>query len=146
MNEKLCDILVVEDNPTDAELTLRALRRAKLANPITVVEDGAEALEYLFGVGKHAGRPSEGTPRVVLLDLKLPKLSGLEVLRRIRGDERTSQVPVVIVTSSREEPDVKEAYRLGVNSYIVKPVEFEKFVDAMTRVGLYWVLLNEPPR
>ncbi|HVN77039.1 MAG TPA: response regulator [Thermoanaerobaculaceae bacterium] len=146
MNADPCDILVVEDNPTDAELTLRALRRANLANPVTVVEDGEEALDYLFGMGKHSTRPDGGTPRVVLLDLKLPKLSGLDVLRRIRADGRLRGVPVVVVTSSREEPDVKEAYRLGVNSYIVKPVEFEHFVDAMAKVGLYWVLLNQPPR
>lgn len=145
MDAKPCDILIVEDNATDVELTLRALRRAGLANPVHVVEDGPEALEYLFGTGKHAARPDGSTPRVVLLDLKLPKLSGLDVLRRIRGDERTRHLPVVVVTSSREEPDVKEAYRLGVNSYIVKPVEFEKFVEAMTQVGLYWVLLNQPP-
>ena len=145
MNATPTDILLVEDNPTDAELTLRALRQANLTNPVTVVEDGPEALEYLFGTGRHSTRPNGGTPRVVLLDLKLPKLSGLEVLRRIRGDERTRSVPVVVVTSSREEPDIKEAYRLGVNSYIVKPVEFEKFVEAMSHVGMYWVLLNQPP-
>jgi two-component system, response regulator len=140
-----CDILIVEDNPTDAELITRALRRANLANAITVVEDGVEALDYLLGVGTHADRPNHGTPRVVLLDLKLPKLSGLEVLRRIRADERLRRIPVVVVTSSREEPDVAEAYRLGVNSYVVKPVEFESFAEAMTQVGLYWLLVNVPP-
>jgi two-component system response regulator len=146
MNANPTEILIVEDNPTDAELTQRALRRANLINPVTVVEDGEEALEYLFGTGRHARRPNGAAPRVVLLDLKLPKLSGLEVLQRIREDQRLRHTPVVIITSSREEPDVKKAYALGVNSYIVKPVEFEPFVDAMTQVGLYWVLLNEPPQ
>ena len=145
MNSIPCDILVVEDNPADAELMLRALRRANVANPVTVVEDGAEALDYLFGTGAHVGRPNGRTPRVVLLDLKLPKLSGLEVLERIRADERTARVPVVVVTSSREEPDVARSYELGANSYVVKPVEFEAFADAMVQVGMYWVLLNEPP-
>lgn len=140
-----CEILLVEDNASDAELTVRALRKANLANRLTVVEDGVEALEYLFGTGRFVDRPNGLAPRVVLLDLKLPRLSGLEVLERMRRDPRTEHVPVVIVTSSREEPDIQRAYRLGVNSYIVKPVEFEKFADAMTQVGLYWLLLNEPP-
>ena len=146
MNGKACDILIVEDNPTDAELTLRALGRISLANRVTVVEDGEEALEYLFGTGRHTDRPDAGTPRVVLLDLKLPKLSGLEALARIRGDERTRQLPVVVVTSSRQDPDIREAYRLGANSYVVKPVEFDAFVEAMAQVGMYWMLINEPPR
>ena len=146
MNSIPCDILVVEDNPADAELMLRALRRANVANPVTVVEDGAEAMDYLFGTGSHTARPNGRTPRVVLLDLKLPKLTGLEVLERIRADERTRRVPVVVVTSSREEPDIEKAYALGVNSYVVKPVEFEAFAEAMVQVGMYWVLLNEPPQ
>jgi two-component system, response regulator len=141
-----CDILIVEDNPNDSEMMLRALRKANLANPVTVVEDGATALDYLFGLGAYAGLPPNRTPRVVLLDLKLPKLTGLEVLARIRADERTRLLPVVMVTSSREDPDIKEAYRLGANSYVVKPTEFEQFVDAMAKIGLYWVLYNEPPR
>jgi len=145
MSAQPCDILIVEDNPTDAELMVRALRRAKLANPVTVVEDGEEALDYLYGRGRHMGRPNGGTPRVVLLDLKLPKLSGLEVLERVRADERTRRLPVVVVTSSREEPDIQRAYALGVNSYVVKPVEFERFAEAMSQVGLYWLLVNEPP-
>ena len=141
----LVDILLVEDNPEDIEMTLRALGRARLANPVEVVEDGAQALDYLFATGAHAGRNVNHRPKVVLLDLKLPKLSGLDVLRRLRADERTREIPVVILTSSREDSDVAEAYRLGVNSYVVKPVEFEAFVEAVSRVGLYWGLLNQPP-
>ena len=135
MNTNPCDILIVEDNATDAEPTLRALRRANLANPVTVVEDGSEALEYPVGAGKYAGRSDGTAPRVVLLDLELPILSGLEVLRRIRENERTRELPVVIATSSRVEAEIEEAYRLGVSSYIVEPVEFAKFVDAMAHVG-----------
>ena len=140
------DILLVEDGPEDVELTLRALRKAHLTNQIEVAEDGAKALEYLFGTGPYAGRDANLAPKLVLLDLKLPKLSGLEVLRRLRADERTQQVPVVVLTSSREDSDVAEAYQLGVNSYVVKPVEIERFVEAVGQLGLYWLLLNEPPR
>ena len=135
------DVLVVEDNPDDVELTLRALRRMNLTNPARVARDGVEALEILLGDG--TSRPP--LPRVVLLDLKLPRVGGLEVLARLRKEERTRTLPVVVLTSSREEPDVKEAYALGVNSYVVKPVEFEKFVDAVGKVGQYWLLLNLPP-
>ncbi len=135
------DVLVVEDNPDDVELTLRALRRMNLTNTVRVARDGVEALEILLGDGPT--RPP--LPRVVLLDLKLPRVSGLEVLARLRGEERTRTLPVVVLTSSREEPDVKKAYALGVNSYVVKPVEFEKFVDAVGKVGQYWLLLNLPP-
>ena len=135
------DVLVVEDNPDDVELTLRALKRMHLTNPVRVARDGVEALEILLGDG--TTRPP--LPRVVLLDLKLPRVGGLEVLARLREEERTRTLPVVVLTSSREEPDVKKAYALGVNSYVVKPVEFEKFVDAVGKVGQYWLLLNLPP-
>lgn len=135
------DVLVVEDNPDDVELTLRALRRMYLTNPVRVARDGVEALEVLLGDA--TTRPP--LPRVVLLDLKLPRVGGLEVLARLRQAERTRTLPVVVLTSSREEPDVKKAYALGVNSYVVKPVEFEKFVDAVGRVGQYWLLFNLPP-
>ncbi len=145
MEVKACDILLVEDSPADVELTLRALRQAKVANPIATLEDGAEALEFLLGSGRFAARAGYPKPRVVLLDLKLPKLSGLEVLRALRADERTRSIPVVVVTSSREEPDIREAYRLGANSYVVKPVDFEQFASAVAKLGLYWVLINEPP-
>ncbi len=134
------DVLVVEDNPDDVELTLRALKRMSLTNPVRVARDGVEALEILLGDG--TSRPP--LPRVVLLDLKLPRVGGLEVLARLRAEERTRTLPVVVLTSSREEPDVKKAYALGVNSYVVKPVEFEKFVDAVGKVGQYWLLLNLP--
>lgn len=146
METNPCDILIVEDNPTDAELTLRALAHLNVANRVTVVEGGEEALDYLLGRGRHTNRPNGLTPRVVLLDLKLPKVSGLEVLAQIRGDDHTRHLPVVVVTSSREDPDVREAYRLGANSYVVKPVEFEAFAEAMSQVGMYWLLINEPPR
>lgn len=135
------DVLVVEDNPDDVELTLRALKRMHLTNPVRVARDGVEALEILLGDG--TTRPP--LPRVVLLDLKLPRVGGLEVLARLREEERTRTLPVVVLTSSREEPDVKKAYALGVNSYVVKPVEFEKFVDVVGKVGQYWLLLNLPP-
>lgn len=132
------EILLVEDNPDDLELTLRALRQHRLANRIEVARDGAEALAFL-------GAASAPLPKVVLLDLKLPKVSGLEVLEAIRADDRTRTLPVVVLTSSREEPDVKRCYELGVNSYIVKPVDFDAFVKAVADVGLYWLLLNQPP-
>jgi two-component system response regulator len=134
------DVLLVEDNPDDVELTLRALKRAHVVNPVRVARDGAEALEILFG-----SRALPTLPRVVLLDLKLPRVNGLEVLERIRREESTRKLPVVVLTSSREEPDVRRAYELGANSYIVKPVEFEKFVAAVGEVGLYWLVLNQPP-
>ena len=136
------DILLVEDNPRDVELTLRALQKHNLVNRLFVVEDGEEALDFLFCRGKYAERNLSRHPKVVLLDLKLPKLSGLEVLQAIRSDERTRTTPVVIVTSSQEDPDIKAAYKLGVNSYVVKPVEFDDFVEAMSQVGLYWLLVN----
>ena len=138
-------ILLVEDNPDDELLTLRALKRNHIANEVDVVRDGAEALEYLFATGMYAGRAPEDLPQVVLLDLKLPKIDGLQVLQRIRADERTRLLPVVILTSSDEERDIVESYRLGANSYVRKPVEFEQFVEAIRQLGLYWLVLNRPP-
>jgi CheY-like chemotaxis protein len=139
------EILLVEDNPDDVELTLHALKRYKLANRIEVVRDGEEALNYLFGCGAFAGRDVSRRPRVVMLDLKLPKVDGLEVLKAMKADPRTRSIPVVMLTSSREERDVVASYALGVNSFIVKPVDFEQFVDAVRQMGYYWLLLNHPP-
>ena len=139
-------ILLVEDNPNDAELTLRALKKNHLANRVHHVKDGAEALDFMFGTGMYAGRSAAAGPRVVMLDLKLPKVDGWEVLRRIKADERTKDTPVVILTSSREESDLVEGYRLGVNSYVQKPVEFDKFVEAVAQLGMYWMVLNQTPR
>ena len=138
------EILIVEDSPHDAELTLRALRKNNLANNILVAQDGAEALDFLFCRGKFEKRNFTNPPKVVLLDLKLPKVNGLEVLKIVKGDKRTAHIPIVIVTSSRQEPDMKEAYALGVNSYVVKPVDFDQFINAMSSLGLYWLLVNEP--
>ena len=140
------DILLVEDNPQDAELTIRALKKHNLANRLFTVEDGAEALDFIFCRGKYATRDNGHSPKVVLLDLKLPKVSGLEVLRALKQDERTRSVPVVVVTSSREDPDIKTAYALGANSYVVKPVDFDAFAEAVSSLGLYWLLVNQPPR
>ena len=140
------ELLLVEDNPQDLELALRALRKANLSNRIHVARDGAEALEFVFCEGPHAARRITDGPKVILLDLKLPKVDGLEVLRRLKADPGTQAIPVVVLTSSREERDVVESYQLGVNSYIVKPVNFDQFTDAVRQVGLYWVLLNHPPR
>lgn len=138
------EILLVEDNPEDLELALRALRKSKLANRVQVARDGAEALDYLFQRGEFAGRES-GAPRLVLLDLKLPKVDGLEVLQQLKRDPRTQTIPVVALTTSKEQRDVVESYRLGVNSYIVKPVDFEQFIAAVNEIGLYWLLLNQSP-
>ena len=140
------EILLVEDNANDVELTLRALKKHNLANKVHVVKDGAEALDYIFANNAYAHRRVEDYPRVILLDLKLPKLDGLEVLRRIKADERTKVIPVVVLTSSKEERDLVESYKLGANSYIVKPVDFDSFVKAVADLGLYWLLLNQPPR
>ena len=146
MIENSIEILLVEDNPNDVELTLHALKKNNIANRIHVVRDGAEALEYLFGSGADAGRDANHTPKVILLDLKLPKVDGMEVLKRIKSDEHTRPIPVVVLTSSREERDIVESYRLGVNSYITKPVDFEQFTEAVRQLGLYWLLLNQPPK
>ncbi len=143
MNEKV--ILLVEDNPDDEELTLLALKESNILNEVVVARDGVEALDYLFGAGKWTGREPSQRPQIILLDLKLPKLSGLEVLERLRADPRTALIPVVVLTSSSEEEDVIASYRLGANSYVRKPVEFHRFVDAVHQLGLYWLLLNEAP-
>jgi len=143
MNQKM--ILLVEDNPDDEALTLRALNKSKIANKIVVVRDGVEALEYLFCTGAYADRDPLELPQVTLLDLKLPKVDGLEVLRRIRSEARTKMLPVVILTSSKEEQDIINAYSIGVNSYIRKPVDFNQFVEAIGQLGLYWLVLNESP-
>jgi two-component system response regulator len=139
-------ILLVEDNPDDEALTLRALRKANVRNEVVVARDGVEALDYLFATGPHAGRDTSVLPQVVLLDLKLPRLDGLEVLRRLRADARTKVLPVVILTSSNEEEDRVAGYELGANSYVRKPVDFGHFAEAVRQLGLYWLLLNQPPR
>lgn len=140
------EILVVEDSSEDLELMLRVLRKAHLSNRIQVARDGAEALDYIFCEGAFVGRKIENTPKVVLLDLKLPKVDGLEVLQKIKSDTRTKTIPVVVLTSSKEQKDILESYRLGVNSYIVKPVGFESFAAAVGELGLYWLVLNHPPK
>lgn len=139
------EILLVEDNASDAELTIRALRKRNLANSLIHLKNGAEALDFIFGEGPYAGRDPHKTPKVILLDLKMPKVDGLEVLTKIRADERTKRIPVVVLTSSKEDPDIQACYALGVNSYIVKPVEFEDFFNAVSELGLYWILLNQVP-
>ena len=138
-------ILLVEDNDDDVELTLRALRRNRVANRVDVVRDGAAALEYLFAEGEHAGRDARDTPSLVLLDLKLPRIGGLEVLERLRGDPRTRRLPVVVLTSSNVESDLARSYDLGANSYIRKPVDFAQFTEAVKQLKLYWLVLNVPP-
>ncbi|HXN48070.1 MAG TPA: response regulator [Bryobacteraceae bacterium] len=138
-------ILLVEDNPSDVRLTRRALEQSHITNPLVVAEDGREALDYVFAQGAHTGRDVTDLPRVVLLDLKLPRLDGLEVLRQLRADERTRRLPVVILTSSREQQDIMAGYDLGANSYVRKPVDFTQFAEAVRTLGLYWLLLNEAP-
>lgn len=142
---KEVEILLVEDNPTDAELCIRALKKSNLANSLVWVKDGAEALDFLFATGAYAGRDVTMPPKVVLLDLRLPKVDGMEVLRRVKADERTRAVPVVVLTSSKEDRDVAESYKFGVNSYISKPVEFDAFAKTVSELGLYWLLVNRPP-
>lgn len=144
MNQEL-EILLVEDNPNDAELTIRALKKNKLANQLVHVRDGQEALDFLFAEGKYADRKAHERPRVMFLDLKMPKLSGIEVLRIIKSDERTRRIPVVVLTSSNEDPDLQACYDLGANSYVVKPVEFDTFIKAVSDLGMYWMILNKSP-
>jgi CheY-like chemotaxis protein len=144
MPEHTVEILLVEDSAEDEELTLHALRKRNVANHIQVARDGAEALEFIFRTGAFAGR-ADSNPKLILLDLKLPKVDGLDVLRRIKSDPHTRSIPVVVLTSSREERDIVESYQLGVNSYITKPVDFEQFVEAVQHIGFYWLLLNQPP-
>jgi CheY-like chemotaxis protein len=140
------EILLVEDTAEDLELALRALQKANLSNHIQVARDGAEAIDFIFGKNSDSDRKIENAPKVILLDLKLPKIDGIEVLRRVKNDPRTKAIPVVVLTSSREQKDVVESYRLGVNSYIVKPVNFEGFAAAVQELGMYWLLLNQPPK
>ena len=145
-NYNAVEILLVEDNPQDAELMIRALRKQNLANQIHIAEDGAEALDFINCREKYSDRDQTKSPKVIFLDLKLPKVSGLEVLQELKSNPLTQTIPVVIVTSSREDPDIKKAYELGVNSYVVKPVEFQDFMQAMAQIGLYWLLINEAPK
>lgn len=144
--KKIPEILLVEDNPYDAELTLNALRLKNLANNLVHVEDGAEALDYIFAQGRYTHRAEESFPSLILLDLKMPKVNGMEVLMRLKSNPETKVIPVVVLTSSQEDPDIISCYELGVNSYIVKPVEFNNFVNVVTELGLYWALLNTGPK
>lgn len=139
------EVLLVEDNESDAEMTIRALRKNNLANRLLHVKDGAEALDFLFCEGEYSGRRIEHIPKVILLDLKMPKVNGKEVLQKIKSDERTKKIPVVVLTSSKEDPDIQECYNLGVNGYVVKPVEFDEFHKAISELGLYWMIVNQPP-
>ena len=146
MNEKIIDILLVEDNLEDAELTILELNKHNMANRLVHVVDGEQALEFIFSKGEFAGKPNVSQSiKLILLDIKMPKLNGIEVLKKIREDEQTRLIPVVILTSSREDPDIKRCYQLGANSYIVKPVNFERFAEAIRGLGFYWLLLNQPP-
>ena len=145
MMKNAVEILLVEDNPNDEELTLRALRKRNLANHVHVVRDGEEALEFIFGAGQYAGRDLTEKPKVIFLDLKLPKVSGIEVLQKIKSDPATKMIPVVVLTSSNEDRDMVDSYNLGVNSYLVKPVDFEKFFQTISDLGFYWLILNQAP-
>ena len=142
----LVEILLVEDNMSDAELTIRVLKKNNLANKLVHLEDGQEALDFIFAEGNYSHRKIEDTPKVILLDLKMPKINGIQVLQKIKSDERTKKIPVVVLTSSKENPDIQDCYLLGVNSYVVKPVAFEKFFDTISEIGLYWMILNQPPK
>lgn len=143
---KEVEILLVEDNINDAELTIRALKKNNLANKLLHLKDGAEAIDFIFAQGAYAHRTVENGPKVILLDLKMPKVNGIEVLEKLKSNEITRKIPVVVLTSSKEDPDIRDCYRLGVNSYVVKPVEFESFVKAVAELGLYWMLLNQSPK
>ena len=140
------EILLVEDNMSDAELTIRALKKNNLANKLMHLEDGQDALDFIFTEGNYSQRNIENKPKIILLDLKMPKINGIQVLQKIKSDERTNKIPVIILTSSKEDPDIQECYSLGANSYVVKPVEFEKFMQAVAELGLFWMLINEPPK
>jgi two-component system response regulator len=139
------EILLVEDNASDAEMTIRALKKNNLANKLMHVKDGAEALDFIFARGNYSERNINNGPKIIVLDLKMPKVNGIEVLRAVKADERTKKIPVIVLTSSKEDPDIQQCYALGVNSYVVKPVEFDSFVKAVTELGLYWMILNQPP-
>jgi len=145
MEENEVEILLVEDNPTDAELTMRALKRKNLINKLVWVKDGSEALDFIFAKGEYSDRNIEDLPKLILLDLRMPKVDGLEVLQEIKADNRTKRIPVVVLTSSKEDRDIVESYKLGVNSYVSKPVEFDEFIDAVSTMGFYWILINKPP-
>jgi two-component system response regulator len=140
------EILLVEDNASDAEMTINALKKSGLANKLLHVKDGAAALDFIFAEGEYTGRGMENKPKVILLDLKMPKVDGIEVLQRLRADERTKSIPVVMLTSSQEDPDIKKSYDLGINSYVVKPVEFDEFQRAVSGLGLYWMIVNQLPQ
>jgi len=145
MNNSIVEILLIEDNMNDAELTLRALRKNNVINSIVHLKDGVEAIDFLFGKGQYAERDINNRPKLILLDLKMPKMDGIEVLEKIKSSELTKKIPVVVLTSSREHPDIQSSYSLGANSYIVKPVEFDGFMKAVAELGLYWILLNQSP-
>ena len=143
--ENEIEILLVEDNMGDAEMTIRALKKNNLANKLIHLKDGAEALDFIFAEGNYSMRKVENIPKVILLDLKMPKVNGIQVLQKIKSDDRTKKIPVVVLTSSKEDPDIQECYNLGVNSYVVKPVQFEQFVKAVSELGFYWMILNQQP-
>src|SRR5665647_597506 len=146
MKDAEIEILLIEDNLSDAEMTIRALRKSNIANKIIHLEDGFDGLEFIFGTGEYANRNISNLPKVILLDLKMPRMNGIEVLSKIKGDERTKKVPVVVLTSSKEDPDIETCYDLGVNAYVVKPVEIEAFSKAISDLGLFWLLINQPPK